>query len=66
MSYALGANGSAVNLANLSGNNNASQVNPIGQGSMSSSGYLQAPSSAPFGSYHSMDNQEAASDNFRQ
>ena len=73
MSYALN-NGSAVNLANLNGNN-GSQVNlngnsvGSGQASMTSSGYPQQPpssSSAPFGSYHTVENPEAASENFRQ
>jgi hypothetical protein len=73
MSYALGVNnGSAVNLANLNGNN-GSQVNGnsvgSGQASMTSSGYPQQPpssSSAPFGSYHTVENPEAASENFRR
>lgn len=73
VSYAIGVNGSAVNLSSLNANN-GSQINlgststssaNAGNGGPASAGAYM-PSTAQFGSYHSMDNQEAGNDSFRQ
>lgn len=70
VSYAIGVNGSAVNLSSLNANN-GSQINlsstvaSAGSGPASAGGSY-VPNTAQFGSYHSMDNQETGNDSFRQ